>query len=548
MFQTFIESMGVTANTISAIFDGLREKTRSESGHKHGEALELPKDDAVSHGHKKEKSWSRRRSLSPTSSFQKLEKTHQLCLDYQLARGFKFQQILSKKDMKGASFDLSIFAFWKTNLTPYADTINLFNGLISSNKDHASVFELYWTRAYCHLLASKTHESPKTVLGLALFDYVQALPKNLESEDVRVDSLAMSIKRLVSKFSKDELNALVQQSGASSDTVEQAIKYCLSERPLAKRRRMKSNRHSSHTLSKMSLDNLHALASRKSLKSSAGSVKATGRAKSLGNLDESASIEHEKELVPPMPVLAQNTKDAKALPSLPSGGSEPVTSQPALTNGKSTTNTTKSVSPAGAAQGRQWSYEPSDRLILNCLPITSSAHIDSNDSLDDAAMAEALDSSLQQMIAKPVNLSVKLAELMVSMMKVVAEPPTLRNGAANQDAPSSLKSPKYESTSIRDLRSLNMLKIGGGASNAKRGSIAGLKDAFTGQPDCDPENFVLNDPSVLRNIKKMPTYEVFKNMLLGLRYVKLEHSQDNVGLQTEEEKICFWLNVRNVLW
>jgi hypothetical protein len=190
---------------------------------------------------------------------------------------------------------------------------------------------------------------------------------------------------------------------------------------------------------------------------------------------------------------------------------------------------------------RSASYEPSDRLILNCNPLMSShAHIDSNDSLDEEISELELSPSLRGLIYKPVELSVKIAELFVSMFILLSrstnDTETMKNGAAKtswksgRDAFDDLGSGM---NSMGDLRSfhpfLDFFSKNGSSNVDYDGKI--------------PETqFTLSDPNSFKKIKKMPTFEAFKRMIVALRHVKLEEK-----VNTEEDKICFWLNVRNVL-
>jgi hypothetical protein len=55
-------------------------------------------------------------------------------------------------------------------------------------------------------------------------------------------------------------------------------------------------------------------------------------------------------------------------------------------------------------------------------------------------------------------------------------------------------------------------------------------------------SLTMKESAKLKSIKKMPTFESFKKAIVVLRHVRLEGK-----LKSEDDKICFWLNVRNAL-
>lgn len=73
-------------------------------------------------------------------------------------------------------------------------------------------------------------------------------------------------------------------------------------------------------------------------------------------------------------------------------------------------------------------------------------------------------------------------------------------------------------------------------------SFVGSKKAKApSNADHDTSNFVLHDNASLKNIKKMPVYEPYREMIVALRHVHLDL------LKSDEENLSFWLNVRNSL-
>ena len=189
----------------------------------------------------------------------------------------------------------------------------------------------------------------------------------------------------------------------------------------------------------------------------------------------------------------------------------------------------------------------SDRMILNCNPDlnTNQAHIDSNDTMDEDISELELDENLRPLVDKPVDLSIHLADMVLSMFKVVSEAP----GCADQ-ADNSL-SGTNTTLGRRDGYGGSIDDLGSGFST--------LTDFFSRDPKRRTSNlstsennasqkmrqfhFVLQDAAKIKSIKKIPTYEVFKRTVVALRHVKLADR-----LTTDDEKTAFWLNVRSVMW
>lgn len=205
---------------------------------------------------------------------------------------------------------------------------------------------------------------------------------------------------------------------------------------------------------------------------------------------------------------------------------------------------------------RALSTDTSDRLILNCDPVLQShAHVDSNESIDENISETMLSPSLRSLVSKPVDLAIQMADMLVSMYMVLSEPPagtrfstgtrgkTTGKSFSDFSEPSALGGAKYGAGgSIRELRSFHpvmefIMSAGKGDADSKKSKFG---DPAIKDDRINTQCFVMEDPVALKAVKKMPTYEAFKNVIVALRFVKLDD-------MSEEHLMCFWLNVRNAL-
>lgn len=215
------------------------------------------------------------------------------------------------------------------------------------------------------------------------------------------------------------------------------------------------------------------------------------------------------------------------------------------------------VSPAPTSRSRSNSQlshiETMDRMIMNCsTETTNHAHIDSADSMveDEMISEHQLSAELQELTRHPVELSVRIATMILSLFKMISEPPLCVSFSGGGF--------------VNTGRQIQMMEnIGDSLTDMKAGSGKFFDFSFgfmSKSPSPLPpgrmeqksyserlqhvreNNFLLQSANRFKQLKGMPTFESFKHTIVALRHAKLDE------LSTDEDKLCFWLNVRNVLF
>jgi hypothetical protein len=210
----------------------------------------------------------------------------------------------------------------------------------------------------------------------------------------------------------------------------------------------------------------------------------------------------------------------------------------------------KFLSEESARQQRRPSHDTTDHLVLNCVVFPSRSagnsrtHIDSAETLDmhddDFGMTEAdLPPAIRELSEKPVELSIRLADTISSMFRIISEPPTGFETLFRKTG-NSLARSKSNFSSMSNLKGRSPVfdLLSGGDINSTD-TATRPQNCATGRPEHD---FVMTNANKLKAIKTMPTFETFKRTLMALRWVRLEET-----IRTEEERLCFWLNIRNTM-
>lgn len=173
------------------------------------------------------------------------------------------------------------------------------------------------------------------------------------------------------------------------------------------------------------------------------------------------------------------------------------------------------------AHMREVSGEPIDRLVLNCNPFYDRySHLSSNDALESETSNMEIPEGMKKYFTTPVELSVEISRKLASMIRILSVPP---EGLAFSSGTLG---------SLNDLKSISSI-----VSYMRKDKSKVLKSSLL-------ENFfILEDQSKLKKMKELPTFEEFRKLVYLLRYVRLDDYLIN-----EDDKLCFWLNVRNVIW
>lgn len=185
-----------------------------------------------------------------------------------------------------------------------------------------------------------------------------------------------------------------------------------------------------------------------------------------------------------------------------------------------------------------------EKMILNCFPGSAASVVDNSDTFtDDSILLDSMSDEVKRLVDNPVDFSIELMEMMISMVKVISTPPAGMRGFGLTDKNNTLGS-------ISDIVSANRSHWWGGgrvfnndattAADLDRDSGSDSKYSQHSQMESEFIDYRLLDPILFKSIRRMPTFETFRKFLFALRFVNLQSHLIN-----DEDRILFWVNVSN---